>query len=421
MGDRFGACMLTCTRYRVQNSEPSYFSSAVKMFGERPRQPNTFVHFVGKLSLSASRVPCSSPNILTVHEEKPFIPGERGKMNARTKGDTMNCSGVNRSLYNISTPACESSQPLRCLHGSVCNCRRVYSMWRQQFDRAKVYMSRLETFACTRTYYVNSWIHSHERLGFVSVTFHKRTHTRVKRLRRNGLNASAKKTSNSRMNGWHCRHGRGRRMKVVLVVCCVYRRQPNILNTHDIAIQKRVHILLDSLRFVYWEHRKFGKLYIVVFSVCSVCATVAMTSNTALKMWRKRIKYRFRWLKHAMSRIAYVWRVCVCVWSAWEIAEQFEMTKTTTTMQIRNNSERANWQFRHKFTTERILNLLVFAMNIWTCVRNASRSCFDESTGDEKPHRQFEYRRMCRIVSEVLYKLTNEMWNEKAQRRASQS
>lgn len=28
------------------------------------------------------------------------------------------------------------------------------------------------------------------------------------------------------------------------------RRRPNILNTHDIAIQTRVHILLDSLHFV---------------------------------------------------------------------------------------------------------------------------------------------------------------------------
>lgn len=138
MGDRFGACMLTCTRYRVQNSEPSYFSSAVRMFGERPRQPNTYVHFVGKLSLSASRLACSSPKILfIVQEEKPFIPRERGRMNARTKGDTMNCSGANRPRYNISTLACESSKPLRCLCECVCNCMKAYPMLRQQFDRAE--------------------------------------------------------------------------------------------------------------------------------------------------------------------------------------------------------------------------------------------------------------------------------------------
>lgn len=148
------------------------------------------------------------------------------------------------------------------------------------------------------------------------------------------------------------------------------------------------------------------------------CVTVAMASNTALKIWRKRIKYRFRCLKHAMSRIAYVRRVCVCDLHG-KLPKNVEVT--TTTMQIRNNSERANSQFRHKFTTERILNLLVFAMNIWTCVRNASRSCFDVSTGDERPHRQFEYIGECVALPVRCCTNWRTRWEKKAQRQASQS
>lgn len=87
---------------------------------------------------------------------------------------------------------------------------------------------------------------------------------------------------------------------------------------------------------------------------------------------------------------------------------------TATKMRMPDNGERANWQFRNKFTTRRILNFLVFAKTSNAkCERIQSANIhthilgIDKSNGDKNRQRQFKISE-CITMSFSLVLPTNE-------------